>query len=223
MVYEAEMVATAITNALLAIPGAIKNIRDLLSSEKLDNKAALRELGKLSSSLMEFSRLSFWLEEVKRLHEIMQRADQTLDDIRRQYAQATASGRFVSHEYHFSEVRKIWEVFKNTNLTEFIVFAKEVKEIESEPLIVRDDNTFVTGPEWATRILDTASKIEQGLAKYDCGDDAQVTVIADLCNQIASQVRTTMFHADERIRRGAVELGKQLSDLSSSLRDVEFQ
>lgn len=220
MAFEGALLSTHIIQAILNIPACIKNIKEILSKkEESDTSTALEKLDELRNHLIMFDLAASWLEEIKRLHEHLQRFDETLEPIRRQYQNALESGKFISQNYRLSEVRKTWEIAKSLNLNSLIAFAQQIERIEKAPLVISSNGKFISGPKWARSLLLLRANIDKCFTEYDKGNDSAVIKIAEYMNSLAAYIKNDMFYADERLRKEATKLGNSLSELSGRLKN----
>jgi soluble cytochrome b562 len=214
MPYDGALLTAAIAQALTAIPGALNEARSLLSQKKRDTSTALKRLDDLRGYLKNFAEAGRWMEEAKRLHELLQALDTTLEPIRNEYNKATAYGRFIAQEYQIKEVRQAWNISRTHSLDMLPVFAEQMTYIETQPLVVQDK---ISGPEWARRFFMIRAELDELFMLYDKGDDKSINALADKFLQLTHHVRYQMHLADERIRKEALEFLTSLSRFAGEL------
>jgi hypothetical protein len=203
---------------LLAIPGAIKNIRDLLSAPKPDIMEAQNKLCLLTRQIAVLGTLSSWLREAKQAHEELQRLDTFLGDVNIVYQNAFESGRFNFAAYDVERVRRTWQVVKPNALESVLTFAQNIERIEGHPLVRNSDDQFVSGPAWCKGLLDRRDLVDSLLTKHSkAASSKTIEQLADSMNNIVVFTKSLLLEADQSIRKQAAEMGELFAQLSGAM------
>ena len=219
--FDGPVLAAGIARALLAIPGAIKVLRELLRSERPDTTAAARVADSLAEHLGRFREIGRWLEEAKLLHELLQNLENSLDEIQKEWGRATADGRFAAHRYRVEVVRPAWERSQHP-FEQLLSFAETITHVDTKAL-VRDVNGLPTsGPEWAQLLATRRLAIVEIFKRWD---EATTT---ELVNKLGHEMRSVddlvkrlAGKADARIRNEAHALGRALEVLAATVLNAE--
>lgn len=218
MSYDGEMLSLAVTQAIVGLPGAIKSLKDLLSSRAVDNNKASEDIEKIRKMLIQFCEVEPWLLEAKRLHEHLQALDTQLEGVRLEFSRATAKGKFDDQEYNIAEIRKDWEIARRHALIKIINLGENVTRLNKVKLKIDSAGNPECGPEWAIRFVEFKNNIDDLFAKHDKREHYSLYEMANLMRSFCDWVSKQMNLVDERIRNEAMIFGSELSKLSSSLR-----
>lgn len=222
MSFEGPMLAAAIATALTSIPGALKNIYDLLKRPESGANRARELLDELRAHLLTLEELGHGLLELKDLHNTLQQLDVQLDGVRDYLNRALESPQFDIQAFKLSEVRKEWRqarfyyngVVNSLSSLRFMDAALEVDE-EGKPL---------AGPPWAVKLVKLRLTIDDDFKSSQFGGLPSTELVVALANNLdafQAHTRDLMQETDKRIRDDFSALGPVFLTLGKGLHDVE--
>jgi hypothetical protein len=208
--------SVAVTRALLAIPGAIKDLKSILAKSP-DSNVAVGLLDRVEQSLVEFCAAHGWLREAKEFHDRLTTLDSMFEGALRETTKAIASGPFNPEAFNTPEARKNWNVAKAFGLLKLFAFAQHIGHICPAPLETDASGTFISGPAWARRMIELRDEIDGLFKQYDRGDQNSKHRIADSLDAFSSIVKTELLRANEGIRNEATKLADEFNRLEGAL------
>ncbi len=220
--FDGELLPQEITVCIMQIPQTIRTTEHLLDTPSPNVSSALQVIVQLREQLMKFHHVGLWLLEAKKMHEALQNLANGMHPIQDEFAKAWVKGMFDYRKYNLMAVRTKWtesEYFTHRILT----VAQQLRVIEKSPLILDSENKYVSGPEWARRIVVMSGKIRDLFHRIDRGERSGEIILelAECINQMDSQVRQLMGFADERIRRESETLGSTLEQMVGRVARVD--
>lgn len=108
-------------STLLAVPGTVKNLADLVNGGSPDKAKLLAGLRLLREQLLGFAGMHVWLEEAKDRHSLLQQAFGALQELRYHDNKAREKGSFRAEHYEVRDVRRIWLPIAKTWLSRLSV------------------------------------------------------------------------------------------------------
>ncbi|MBI4755535.1 MAG: hypothetical protein HY778_08990 [Betaproteobacteria bacterium] len=219
MAFDGPMLAASVVQAIAAIPGAIRELHSLLSTEKTpDKKQALDCLDDLKTEIRNLASVQHSLREAKEIHDALHYLDSELEGIRIAYDKSIASSRFVPHQYELPEVRRSWQTIKKSALPILFSRATGLKFIELSPLVLDANGGPLSGPDWAIRLIEMRGSIDQYFSSLDSNGLHDIKPLVDEFDRFASRVKELLEMADIRILKEADFLSRKLVDLTVALR-----
>jgi len=219
MAYEGPLLAASVVRALSSIPGAIRDIKALLSGKEINGKEVLSKMEMLQKALVDFCKTEAWLREIKEIHQILQVIDTQLEKARAEHIKAVSSGQFNQQAYQMSVIQEVWYWAKLNSLTKLISKAQSIEHVEPEPLVLDKDGK-PSGPAWACRFIVLGQEIDKALDAYDNGVSRDTKKISETMNSLIQHVKIQMYLADERMREEAEKFGNELYKLSGILEQI---
>lgn len=210
--------SVAIARALLAVPGAIKDLRTIIATGPKPDQGA-SALEKLEQALIDFCAAHGWLREAKELHDRLTTVDTMFEGAVRETTKALANGPFNPEAFNASEARKSWNAVKTFGLLKLLAFAQQLSHICPAPLETDSSGVFVSGPAWGRRLIELRDEIDRNFKSYDQGDQNAKYRIADSLDAFSSTVKTELLRANEGIRAEATRLADELSRLGGALQE----
>ena len=210
-----------VTQAVMAIPSAIKDLSDLLRGVKSQQgkEEALDHLRSLRDHISTFCDAHKWLREVKELHDLLTYLDSSLEELSMMIADARSRGSFNPHDFDIPNARKSWVRIRNDALERIFVFARKVKYID-QPLKDTAQGDFESGPDWAHNFIGQRSRVEALLKRYDAHDLNVQLELATEIEVLVSFTKKEMLEANKMIKDGAGEIADKLSQLQGALSHV---
>jgi hypothetical protein len=220
MSLEVPMLAAAVVEAIAAIPGAIRELRELSRQPGRESAALSTLVDSIRDHLIAFEAMSLWLKEAKVFHERLQNLDAGLAEIRTETVRATSQGHFNFQAFDMGKVRGHWKAARAQSLDLVLSFARTISKIEATPLVCDTVGRAISGPDWARRLVDLREKIDGVFQGYSGSNPAAIKEAADSLSELSDFVQMQLHLADEKIRTEATELGDQLTRLAGALRGV---
>ena len=187
MPFEGALLAAGVARALFAIPGAIKDTQSLLSK----SEPAQEKLNGLSDLISQFCQVGDSLTETKEIHDLLHAMDVELEEVGTLFSKAVAHGGFSRDAYNVPLVRRVWQNTKSRPLVSLLAKAEVLRYIEPEPLIVDSHNNVVSGPDWATRLIELRNNIDDMFDQYDKHQLDNVLPLANEMNALLEHVKRT--------------------------------
>ncbi|HEX6037248.1 hypothetical protein [Longimicrobium sp.] len=204
---------------LLAIPGAIHAIREILAGRNSDPRAVLAHLETMRSSLVKFAEIGPCLDEIRKLHQTLQKVDHVLDPCLRYFARATASGYFNPVKYPLGKARSLWELAKPHSINEFIDSLSSLQFVE-DGLHVKTPTGIRRIPRWSLETRNLKERVDTAFYSIDQrppGSPQDVLNVAESLRDLSHHIKTRMSAADQEIRDLAAEISKVLANLERGL------
>ena len=217
--HEIAGLGVGITRALLAIPGAIKDLRTITAKSPKQAELVRLPLETLQDSLIQFCGAHSWLREAKELHDRLTTLDSMYEGAFREGTKAVALGPFNPEAFSVPEARKSWNAARSYGLLKLLSFSERIAHICPVPLQVDGHESFVSGPVWAKRMIELRGEIDTQFKKYDEGDRNAKYLLADRLDAFGSIVKAELLRANEAIRDEATKLADQLNQLLGALRE----
>lgn len=214
------MVDLAVVEAILAIPGAWHASRELLSRRKPDAGAVLQKLDTMRDSLVTFSAVGSWFDEVKQLHQNLQNADVALEQCDELYVRATASGSFDPQAYSLGEARRCWKSAETRALNRLVASFESMRYVK-RTLVEVEEGRWRRIPEWGEETLRLKRRIDAVFAEVDrhaspSADQKRET--ADALDAMCHHIKRQMILADCEIRDQAIAISNVLADVARDLK-----
>lgn len=211
----------SVTQAVMAIPSAIKDLTDLLRGVKSQKgeEEALAHLRSLRDHISTFCEAHKWLREAKEHHDLLTYCDSSLEEPSMLIADARSHGAFNPHVFDIPTARRSWVRVRNDALERIFALARNVKYID-QPLKVTAQGDFESGPDWAHKFIEQRTKIEDLFRRYDAHDLTVQLEIATELEVLISFTKQEMIRANSMIKAGAGEIADKLSQLQGALSHV---
>jgi hypothetical protein len=216
---EVAALGVGVARTILAVPGAIKDLKALMRGVP-EPSAAVGQIQRLQVSISEFCSEHVWLREAKELHDCLTTLDHMLESVFRETARSTAAGRFDPEAFSVPEVRRSWNAAKLYSLSKLLSFSEGIRAICPAPLQRDSAGAFLSGPAWAKRMIELGRQIDDLFKQYDHGDPDTKPQLFDAMDCFISLVKTELVRANERIRDEAARLADALNELHGALQGV---
>jgi hypothetical protein len=216
---EAITVTASVSRAILAIPGAIKDLRTLLANGPKSD-IALERLRSLQCNIEAFCNVHAWLREAKELHDRLTMLDNMLEGAFQETVRAVAQGPFNPEAFNVVDARRSWRAANTNALNKLLSFAKNIKHLCGSPLHTDGMGAFMGGPVWASRLIELQNQIDALFKQYDGGDQNAKYLLCEALSVFCGRVRAELIAANEAIRDQASELADALNRLQGALTNV---
>lgn len=216
MPFDGPLLAAGAIQAIAALPGAIRDFKDLLREKSID-RSIDQPFNAVLDHVRQLAAVQESLGESKRIHDALHRLDIELEEVRAAFSNAVAEGRFIRDRYPLPRVRLAWQSIVREPLNMLKVEATALEHLEARPLQLDSGGHPVDGPEWVILLLDRAEKISQMFRGYDEAS-LEIKCLVDALDVFSTQVKTMMEMADRRILREFDEIHDRFFELSAALR-----
>lgn len=215
MAFDGPLLAAAIIQALAAIPGAIKDLKELLADGPAKLPVAHAKLDELQKLIKNAFEIGPSLKEAKAFHDCFHQMDQDLETVRGAFHEATAYGSFDPLRYaaKMPDIRRTWNTINNRHWINLITLAGSIKYIEAEPLVLANGHPL-RGPAWITRLINLKDEIDTIFREMDDRTKIDFFMVSNLMNEFIQKVRWHMSELNHRIINEADALGQELQKLN---------
>jgi hypothetical protein len=210
--------------ALLAVPGTLHALRELLAAKKPDSKTGLAKLEAMRASLVTFSTVGAWLDEARQLHQSLRDVDIALAPSVESFARATGDGYFESFNYDLGKARRCWETAKPHSLNGLIETLGWTRFVKDTSLIATETGTLRI-PRWGVQVRELRTQIDAAFLAIDRNPDppppppAQIFAAATSLKALYDHIKTQMLLADQEVRDRVSRISKALSTLEQDLKN----
>lgn len=208
---------------ILAVPGALQSLRDLLNRPKPDPEALLKQLEVVRGSFVDFSNEGARFAEARALRQHLQMVSIALGPSENCFQKALRGGIFVPKYYSLGSARESWSITQQQALPSLMEFLGGMRYLAGEDTIRIEikRGVYKRIPAWGQETLDWTSQIKSAFKAVDQNPPVsldQITAIASALRDFSHHIREQMVAADQEFHNRADSISNALETLARELK-----
>jgi hypothetical protein len=209
--------------AILAIPGALQSLRDLINKPKPDTQAILGQLDLVRGSFVDFSSEGARFVEARGLRQHLQMVSIALGPSDHCYQRAVRGGSFNPRQYSLGSARESWNIAQQQALPSLMEFMAAMGHLDDEHTVRVEikKGIYRRIPVWGEETLDWMTQIKiafKAIDQHHSVPPDEIRVVANALRDFSNHIREQMAAADHEFHKRADTISKALETLARDLK-----